>query len=76
MIILILRVIIYYLLEGMLFVLAIYRDIDDLIDLTKNASKDGHDISDVPTEQLRSTFIIMLTLLWPVFAYQLSNRNR
>ena len=78
MTVIILRVIIYYLLIGMLFVLSIHRDIDDMIDMIKSFIIDEKDeeISKIPPKNLRRYVIIVFIILWPVFAYQISKRNK
>ena len=74
MILIILKIIIYYLLAGSVFTLVMCSEIDNLIDVMKNISED--DLSEIPSEKFRKPFVIMFTLLWPVFAYQIYQRNK
>ena len=73
MILLILKVIIYYLVIGALFTLVVCHEIESLAD---NLKSSDDDFSDIPEKDLQKQVVIMFTLLWPVFAYQISKRDK
>ena len=76
MILIILKGIIYYLLIGSLFTFLICGELNDMIDIMKSFTEDDDEIFKIPHEKLRKYVIIVFTVLWPVFAYQMSKRNK
>ena len=75
MILIIIKGIIYYLLAGSLFTFLICGELDDMIDNMKSFTEDD-EILKIPHESLRKYVIIVFTVLWPFFAYQMSKRNK
>ena len=73
MILLILRVFIYYLLVGSIFSYYMANKIADIVYLMKESSDK---LKDMPDERLKRILVIMFTFLWPRFLYYLTKKSQ
>lgn len=73
MILLLIKILVYYVLLGSVFTLIVSDKIIDIIEIMKETSDKIKNISD---KKIRRTMVIMFTTLWPLFLYRIFIKSR
>lgn len=73
MIFLIIKIVVYYLLFGMIFALFMARYMDDIISAMRFAEEEK--LKDMSDDKLRKILVIVLSVMWPVFLYRFLSKK-
>lgn len=73
MIFLIIKIVIYYLLFGMIFAVFMAKYMDDIISGMRFAEEEK--LKDMSDDKLRKILVIVLAVLWPVFLYKFLSKK-
>jgi len=73
MIFLIIKIVVYYLLFGMIFALFMAKYIDDIISGIRFTEEEK--LKDMSDDNLRKILVILLSVMWPVLLYQFLSKK-
>ena len=68
------QIILYYLVLGSMFTLSMANDISRMIDSMRVIS--GEELDDFTDQELTNIVVVLLTVLWPYYMYQVYLRNK
>jgi len=68
------QIILYYLVLGSMFTLSMANDISRMIDSMRVIS--GEELDDFTDKELINIVVVLLTVLWPYYMYQVYLRNK